>query len=259
MVGTGETAAPVATINGAPLPMVTRVLAIVPAYNEAEGVGHVVRQLLAEGAEVLVVDDGSSDDTAALALAAGAAVIRLPTNLGIGGALQAGFRHAHAVGYPAAFQCDADGQHSTAFVGQLIKPLVEGRADLVIGSRFADGSDPYRVGRFRRVTMRILAVLISRISGVHLTDVSSGFRAFGPRALALFSVEYPHEYMESVEALVIAARAGLHIEEVSIVMHERGWGEASNRSFRAGVKTLRMVCSVVLLRLRPLGRPPWES
>lgn len=236
----------------------TRPLAIVPAYNESGGVAGVVAHLLREGSDVVVIDDGSADNTSSLAHEAGAIVITLPTNLGIGGALQAGFRFARDRGYTAAFQCDADGQHSPDHVATLLEPLSRG-ADLVIGSRFADGSEDYAVSGVRRVVMRILARIITRISGVELSDVSSGFRAFGPRALELFAFDYPHEYMESVEALVIGARAGLRIEEVAVTMHERAWGEASANPFRAGGKTLRMLCSVLLLRLWPARRPPWAS
>lgn len=235
-----------------------RALAIVPAFNESGGVADIVRRLLDHDVDVLVVDDGSADDTAALAHGAGATVIRLPTNLGIGGALQAGFRYAKDRGYPMAFQCDADGQHSPDHVADLLAPLAEG-ADLAIGSRFAEGSQEYEVSGIRRLVMRILARVITRISGVQLSDVSSGFRAFGPRAIELFAIDYPHEYMESVEALVIGARAGLQIVEVPVTMHQRAWGEPTANPFRAGGKTLRMLCSVVLLRLWPARRSPWDS
>lgn len=255
--GTGDPASHLGAPGGPP-PVVRRALAIVPAYNEAGGVGHVVGLLHDQGVDVVVIDDGSADDTARLAHEAGAIVITLPTNLGIGGALQAGFRFARDRGYDMAFQCDADGQHSPDHVSVLLEPLSSG-ADLVIGSRFADGSEDYAVSGIRRIVMRILARIITRISGVALSDVSSGFRAFGPRAIELFAFDYPHEYMESVEALVIGARAGLEIREVPVTMHERGWGEPSANPFRAGGKTLRMLCSVLLLRLWPARKPPWES
>lgn len=236
-----------------------RPLAIVPAFNEAGGVAEVVKSLLDQQVDVLVVDDGSSDATSQLAHEAGATVITLPTNLGIGGALLTGFRFARDNKYEFAFQCDADGQHSPEFVHRLLDPLRDGRADLVIGSRFAQGSNDYPVSGVRRIVMKILARTITRISGVRLSDVSSGFRGFGHRAIKVFADSYPNEYMESVEALVIAARAGLNIEEVPVSMSEREWGEPAANSWRAAVKTFRMLWSVLLLRLWPARRPTWES
>lgn len=219
----------------------------------------VVADLRALDVDVIVVDDGSADDTGARAHDAGASVVTLPTNLGIGGALQTGFRLARQRNYEVAFQFDADGQHSTDYVPGLLAPVLAGEADMVIGSRFASGSDEYQVGHSRRLLMRLLARLVSHLAGMPLSDVSSGFRAFGPRAIELFADEYPQDYMESVEALVIAARAGLKIRETSVTMYERAWGEPSNRSLRAVTKVVRMLLSVLLIRMRPVRRPSWES
>lgn len=225
------------------------VLAIVPAFNEAASIESVVRSLRDLGVDVLVVDDGSGDDTADLARAAGATVAPLPVNLGIGGALQTGFRFALDRGYQHCFQFDADGQHSPREVATLLAPVQAGEVDLCIGSRFAAGEDPYSVSATRRGVMRLLARWVSRIVGRPMTDVSSGFRAFNRTALGLFAVKYPTDYMESVEALVIAAKAGLRITEVPVVMYEREHGMSSASSFRAALKTFRMAASVLLVRM----------
>lgn len=235
-----------------------RTLAIVPAYNEAGGVRSVVTQLLGHpGIDVLVVDDGSTDETAALASEAGAEVVRLPINLGIGGALRTGFRIARDRGYSSAFQFDADGQHDAGHIETILEPVRAGSADLVVGSRFADGGKNYSVGGVRRFVMKVLAHSVSRVAGTRLTDVSSGFRAFGPRCLAFFADEYPQDYMESVEALVMAVRAGLRVQEVPVEMAARAWGEPSAHDALAAIKTVRMLMSVLLVRLVPTREAPW--
>jgi len=226
-----------------------RPLVIVPAFNEEGNVAASLEGLKGLDVDVLVIDDGSDDRTAEVATSCGATVVSFPVNLGIGAALQAGFRYAVDRGYTLACQYDADGQHVGSEIPKLLEPVRNGDADFCIGSRFSSGGDPYRVGFVRRRVMKFLAGWISRMVGRRLSDVSSGFRAFGDAALRHFAVEYPHDYMESVEALVIAARAGLRIEEVPVVMQERALGESSARTPLAAYKTLRMAISVLLVRV----------
>jgi glycosyltransferase involved in cell wall biosynthesis len=204
-----------------------RLLAIVPAYNEEAAVADVIREIRRAEAEidVLVIDDGSSDTTAEVAHAAGARVARLPFNLGIGGAVQTGFRVAWDEGYDVAIQIDGDGQHPPDELPRLLGPLVEGRADYVIGSRFAKPSD-YQAPRTRRSGILLLSWLVSRIVGRRMTDTTSGFRAAGRRAIELFAAHYPHDYPE-VEATVIAARSGLRVIEVPVQMRARTAGRSS--------------------------------
>jgi glycosyltransferase involved in cell wall biosynthesis len=204
-----------------------RLLAIVPAYNEEAAVADVIREIRRAEAEidVLVIDDGSSDATAEVAHAAGARVARLPFNLGIGGAVQTGFRVAWDEGYDVAIQIDGDGQHPPEELPRLLGPLEEGRADYVIGSRFAEPSD-YRAPRTRRSGILLLSWLVSRIVGRRMTDTTSGFRAAGRRAIELFAAHYPHDYPE-VEATVIAARSGLRVIEVPVQMRARAAGRSS--------------------------------
>lgn len=232
-----------------------RGLVIVPAYNEEHSLGPTLGRLSAVSIphDVLVIDDGSDDATAAVARAHGAIVLRLPYNLGIGGALRTGFRYASSRGYPWAVQLDADGQHDPEQISRLLGPL-EGGADLVVGSRFGVGSEPYEVGRLRRRAMSLLGLTLRALLGRSFTDTSSGFRAFSARCLDYFSRSYPAEYMESVEALLMAVYAGLRVVEVPVSMHQRAVGQASNRRWRLLYHYVRIY--VVLLSSASLRHRP---
>ena len=220
-------------------------LVIIPAFNEQEALPGTLADLRDQVPEldIVVVDDGSRDATAAIAVAHGAVCLQLPFNLGIGGALRTGFRYAVEHGYQRALQFDADGQHEASQIPVLLRALDEG-ADMVVGSRFA-GAGSYQVGRSRGVAMGFLRWSIRRLAGRRFTDTSSGFRAFDSEVLALFATDYPIEYMDSVEALVMACRAGFDVREVPITMRERMGGTASNRRFRLAYHYLRVLVSLV--------------
>ena len=205
-----------------------RRLAIVPALNEEGSVARVVAEIQAAdaGFDVVVVDDGSLDRTAAVAEAAGARVLRLPFNLGIGGAVQTGYRYAYENGYSIAVQVDGDGQHDPAELERLLEPIDAGEADVVIGSRFA-GAGNYRAQLSRRPGIRVFAWIVSLVLRRRITDSSSSFRALNRRALALFSADYPHGFLETVEATVLGARSGLRLVEVPVVMRERVEGRST--------------------------------
>lgn len=231
-------------------------LVVVPAWNEEAAVGAVVREVHAvhPDAEVLVVDDGSEDDTAGEAHRAGATVLRLPVNLGVGGAMRTGYRYAARQGHKVVVQVDGDGQHDPAEIARLLDAL-DG-ADVVIGARFA-GKGDYEVKGPRRLAMRMLAFSLSRIAGTRLTDATSGFRALNRAAIELFAAEYPAEYLgDTVEALVIAARAGLRIRQVPVVMRPRETGTASQSAVRATIYLLRagLVLGLARIRRRPVVR-----
>lgn len=203
-------------------------IAIVPALNEAATIGRVIQEIREAdpGFAILVVDDGSDDGTGAIAEAAGARLLRLPFNLGIGGAVQTGYRYALANGFDIAVQIDGDGQHDPSQLRLILEPLVDGEADIVIGSRFA-GVGSYRAPRGRRIGMRLFAAIVSLIVRQPLTDTSSSFRALNRRSLSLFAADYPHGFLETVEATVLAGKYRLRMREVPVAMRERELGRSS--------------------------------
>jgi glycosyltransferase involved in cell wall biosynthesis len=223
---------------------------VVPAWNESESIGTVVRELRWElpGVDVLVVYDGSTDDTSPRARAAGAMVARLSYNLGVGAAMRLGYRYARDHGYEAVVQVDADGQHDPRYVPKLIDELTH--ADVVIGARFAGVGD-YDVRGPRRWAMRILAYVLSRIAGSTLSDTTSGFRATNRRATELFAGWYPVEYLgDTVETLVYAARRGFVIRQVPVAMRCRLAGCPSQSRLRALLYLVRAWAILVLATVR---------
>jgi glycosyltransferase involved in cell wall biosynthesis len=211
-----------------------RRVAVVPAFNEEQNVGRVVDEIRAvdPALDIVVVDDGSFDRTAAVAREHGAAVVRLPFNLGIGGAVQTGFRYAFERGYDVAVRLDGDGQHDPAQLDRILTPVVSGEADIAVGSRFAAPGDGYRSSRSRRVGIRVLAWVVSRIVGRRVTDTTSGFQALNRRAIELFAQDYPHDYPE-VEATIMVSRHRLRSVEVPVEMRERGGGRSSITALRS--------------------------
>lgn len=230
-----------------PQPPPARVLVIIPAFNEEAALPTTLAGLRAASADldVVVVDDGSIDATARVAASAGVPVLRLPFNLGIGGALQTGFRYAVANGYQRAVQFDADGQHDPASISTLLGALDDG-SDLVIGSRFAGRSERYEVGRVRAGAMGLLRLAVRQLSGQRFTDTSSGFRAFSRDMLEEFAERYPADYLESVEALLLASAAGFRVVEVPVVMHPRQEGSPSQRRLRLLYHYLRLLLVIAV-------------
>jgi glycosyltransferase involved in cell wall biosynthesis len=211
-----------------------RRVAIVPALNEERALPGVIDELRAfdPGLDIVVVDDGSVDGTAAVAAAKNVHVLRLPFNLGIGGAVQTGFRFAFENDYDLAVRVDGDGQHDASQLGRLIEPVLSGEADIVVGSRFAAEADGYRSSRTRRIGIRLLARVVSAIVGQKVTDTTSGFQALNRHGIALFARDYPHDYPE-VEATVMVFRHRLRQREVPVTMRERGGGRSSITTLRS--------------------------
>jgi len=232
-------------------PAAPRVLIIVPAWNEQDAVTATVREIMSTvpDADLLVIDDGSGDRTAERARAAGARVCQLPFNLGVGGAMRTGYRHALRHGYDIAVQIDADGQHDPRFLPCLIARLDD--ADVVIGARFATADDPYKVRGPRRWAMLLLATVLSRLAHTRLTDVTSGFRVSNRKAIALFAIHYPAEYLgDTVESLVIAARSGCRITQEPVTMRARMAGRASHSPVKAAIYLFRAVVALILALVR---------
>jgi hypothetical protein len=210
-----------------------RRIAIVPAYNEERNIGRVVAELrdYDPGIDIVVISDGSVDRTAESAEAAGALVLRLPYNLGIGGAVQTGFRYAWEQGYELAVRCDGDGQHIPGELSKVVERVLSGEADIAVGSRFA-GGEGYRSSAPRRIGIRLLAALVSAIARQRVTDTTSGFQALNRRALELFAADYPHDYPE-VEGIVMTIKHRLRLVEVPVQMREREHGSSSITAVRS--------------------------
>jgi glycosyltransferase involved in cell wall biosynthesis len=223
-----------------------RRVAIVPAYNEEGSIGTVVDEIRAADPEieVVVVDDGSRDRTVETAAARGARVIRLPFNLGIGGAVQTGYRYAHDGGFDLALRVDGDGQHDASQFPVLARPVVDGHADVSVGSRFI-GRAGYRSSRSRRLAIRVLSWTVTLIVGGRVTDPTSGFQVANRRAIALFAAHYPHDYPE-VEATVLAAKAGLRRAEVPVEMRERSAGRSSIGAVRSVYYMVKVMLALLV-------------
>ena len=208
-------------------------IAIVPAFNEEQNIGRVVDELRAfdPALDVVVVADGSVDRTAAVAAEHGAHVVALPFNLGIGGAVQTGFRYAWERRYDLAVRVDGDGQHDPAQLARVLEPVLAGEADIVVGSRFAGGKG-YRSSATRRIGIRLLAWIVSQIARQRVTDTTSGFQALNRRAIGLFAADYPHDYPE-VEGMVMTIKHRLRLREVPVAMREREHGRSSITALRS--------------------------
>ncbi len=216
-----------------------KTLVLIPAYNESATVAEVVRAVLDAGFPALVVDDGSRDDTYRRAIDAGANAIRLPVNLGVGGALRCGFRWAVKNGFDTVVQCDADGQHSPSQIADLVQFAILNDLHLAIGSRFLGGSH-FTSNVVRRIPMRVMALLASRAAGVRLTDTSSGFRVIRGTLLREFARKFPVHYLgDTFDVTVEAGRRGYRIGEAPAIMHERAGGIPSNNAFWSTIYLIR--------------------
>jgi len=222
-----------------------RRVAIVPALNEEAALPRVIDELRAfdPGLDIVVVDDGSGDRTAEVAEAKGARVLRLPFNLGIGGAVQTGFRFAFENDYDLAVRVDGDGQHDPSQLARVLEPVLAGDADIAVGSRFVASEGGYRSSRPRRVGIRMLAWTVSRIVGQRVTDTTSGFQALNRRGIALFARDYPHDYPE-VEATVMVFRHRLRLQEVPVAMRERGGGRSSITALRSVYYMVKVLLAI---------------
>ncbi|QOR48715.1 glycosyltransferase family 2 protein [Trueperella pecoris] len=223
------------------------VLVIVPAWNEQDSISRVIASIhhsLPE-ADCIVVNDGSTDNTSRRAREAGADVLDLPINLGVGGAMRAGLRYALNHGYRYAIQVDADGQHDPRYIHDMLAEAEKG-FDVVIGARFS-GVGTYHAYGPRRWAMILLAKIMSRLAGTKLTDVTSGFKLYSRRSLTLFSENYPAEYLgDTIEALVIGIRTGLRVTQVGVEMNKRLAGTPSHSPIKAAIYLFRAFLALAI-------------
>lgn len=226
-----------------------RALVIIPAYNEEKSVPHVIREIRQKpGIDVLVVNDGSKDDTSRVALEAGALVVDLPFNLGIGGAVQTGYLYAFKNGYDVAVQVDADGQHDPSDLERIIAPVTKGEADMVLGSRYVEKTG-YKAPLARRMGMIVFSTVVSQINRQPLKDTTSGYRAVGKRVIAYFVDNYPTDYPE-VEALILLKKVGFRIREIPVTMSERAHGESSITPLRSVYYMIKVLLAIFMNLIR---------
>jgi glycosyltransferase involved in cell wall biosynthesis len=233
-----------------------RYLAIVPAHNEAEAITDTVEEIhrFAPGFDVIVIDDGSTDATAVRAESAGATVVRLPFNLGIGGAVQTGYIYAQEHGYEVAVQVDGDGQHDPRYIRELLGRLQADEAlNMVTGSRFLEAGDGHRSSATRRIGIRFFAGLVSLITGRRVTDPTSGLRMTGRVGIELFARDYPHDYPE-VEAILMMHAHRLNSCEIPVAMRPRTSGVSAISSTQPAYYMIKVLLAVFigLFRSRPV-------
>jgi hypothetical protein len=223
-----------------------KILVIIPAYNEADTVGRVIErtQQNLPFADILVVNDGSSDSTSGISKQRGAFVLDLPYNLGIGAAMQTGYKFAYRMGYDIAVQCDADGQHHPAQIKKLVETLTNDGVDMVLGSRYLR-KKRFRSDVFRRVGVLIFSRILSLIVGQRLTDTTSGFRAVNRELIKSFSTFYPGDYPEP-EALVLLHREGFTMKEISVNMSSRKGGNSSITWWRSIYYMVKVLLAIFI-------------
>lgn len=228
-----------------------RILVLIPAYNEAESLPGVVQDIRAHApsADILIVDDGSEDDTQAVLPTLGVRWLRLPVRVGTGGAVRTGLRYALSRDADAVVRLDGDGQHPAPLIAELIAPIASDEADVVIGSRYAMHPRPKSVPFVRRLMHYLLGRILSRLTGRVVTDPTSGLWAFNRRALDVLADHHPSGYPEP-ELMLFVSRNGLRTREVPVEMRERTAGESSLTLHRTGAAMLRLLILLAVVPLR---------
>lgn len=226
-----------------------KVLIIIPAYNEADNIENVANNLIENFPQYdyIIVNDGSSDNTAGICAKNRYEVLNLPINMGIGGAVQTGYRYAKDKGYDMAVQIDGDGQHDVAFLEGMIRCVEEENADYVVGSRFVE-KEGFQSSQLRRIGIKFLSALGWILTGVRVKDITSGFRLVNKRFIQIFSEDYPADYPEP-EAMVIAAVHGAKIREYPVVMKERENGTSSITLKKSVYYMFKMTIAMLIRRL----------
>jgi glycosyltransferase involved in cell wall biosynthesis len=228
-----------------------KILIIIPAYNEERNIQNLIRDLLKfdqYNVDLLIINDFSTDRTSDVCKNLGLKVIDLPCNLGIGGAVQTGYKYARQHNYDIAIQVDGDGQHKPTYLGDLIRPLVNEKADMVIGSRYIEKKG-FQSSFTRRIGIKYFSRLIQLLTKQKISDPTSGFRACNSKVIALFANRYPKDYPEP-ESLVYLNRNNISILEVPVVMQERINGKSSINAARSVYYVIKVSLAVIIDRLR---------
>ena len=229
--------------------MEKKVLVIIPCYNEEENIVNTVENLRSVCPEVdfLVVNDCSTDHSAALLRGHHYPFLDLPVNLGIGGNVQCGYLYAVRNGYDVAVQMDGDGQHDPAYLMEIVQPVLDGKCDMCIGSRFIK-KEGFQTSFMRRVGIRWLSGLIFLLSGHRVLDVTSGFRAMNTQVFTYFSEHYAIDYPEP-ESVLSAILAGFRVKEAPVIMRERQGGVSSIHSFKSAYYMIKVSLALIIDRL----------
>ncbi len=236
--------------------MKEKVLVIIPAYNEEKSLAAVCAEIRGHlpQSTILVVSDGSEDNTAQVARSQGVQLLDLPVNLGVGGAMRAGYLYARRHDFDWAVQVDADGQHDARNIPAMIRKAAEDGLDLVIGSRFAQETG-YDVHGPRKWAMKVLSKTLSHICKTKLTDTTSGFKLASKPLIALFATDFPAEYLgDTLESLVIASRSGAKIAEVPVKMRKRMGGTPSHNPYQSAKYLFRAIFALAIAVTRKTHR-----
>jgi glycosyltransferase involved in cell wall biosynthesis len=226
-----------------------KILAIIPAFNEEESIGNLISKFNSyKDIDILVVNDCSKDLTSKICKGRGVNVIDLPCNLGIGGAVQTGYKYAKENGYDIAVQVDGDGQHNPQYIHKLIEPLLNSEADLVIGSRYLE-KNGFQSTALRRIGIKYFTYLIKTLKKREITDPTSGFRACNRAIIEAFAERYPIDYPEP-ESIVYLLRNNFKVREVPVIMNEREGGESSIKAFKSVYYMIKVSLAILIDSLR---------
>ena len=227
-----------------------KVLLIIPAYNEEKSIVNTINTVLKSNYDYIIINDGSTDSTQQILNQNNFNHVNLISNLGIGGAVQTGYKYAHTNGYDVAIQFDADGQHNIKYIDDLIKPIQDGQADLVIGSCFIDKSlKNQRSSKIRRFGIHFLSSFIKLFSGKRVHDPTSGFRAANRDIIARFAQNYPQEYPEPISEFELLRSTNFKIKEVPVKMNKREAGKSSINTRKTIYAAINVCLSIIILSI----------
>ena len=228
-----------------------KTIIIIPAYNEEDSIESTINTILDNHYDYIIINDGSTDRTTTIIKSHHYNYIDLISNLGIGGAVQTGYKYAYEMGYDIAIQFDADGQHDITYIDKLIEPIIKHQANLVIGSCFVDKSNKnHRSSKTRRLGIHFLSNIIKLFSGKRIHDPTSGFRAADRQVIERFAKNYPLEYPEPVSEFELIKSTNLKIKEVPVKMNKRTAGKSSISSWKTLYAGINVLLSIIILSLR---------